>query len=99
MQIYGIDLASQKFDVSFRDSEGKLRNMVVKNSRAGIEKFLDRLPSDCRLVAEHTGTYGDLLLKLACIRGIRISYVSGYEIKHSMGLVRGKSDPIDASAD
>ncbi len=71
--------------------------MVVRNSRAGIGKFLDRLPPDCRLVAEHTGAYGDLLLKPACIRGIRISYVSGYEIKHSMGLVRGKSDPIDAS--
>lgn len=97
MQIYGIDLASQKFDVSFRDSEGKLRNIVVRNIRSGIEKFLDQLPPDCRLVAEHTGAYGDLLLKLACIRGIRVSYVSGYEIKHSMGLVRGKSDPIDAS--
>ncbi len=97
MQIYGIDLASQKFDVSFRDSDGKLRNLVVKNSHIQIEKFLDRLPDDCRLVAEYTGVYGDLLLKLACIRGIRISYVSGYEIKHCMGLVRGKSDPIDAS--
>ncbi len=97
MQIYGIDLASQKFDVSFRDSEGKIRNIVVKNTRSQIEKFLDKVPEGSRLVAEHTGVYGDMLLKLACVRNIPVSYVSGYEIKHSMGLVRGKSDPVDAA--
>lgn len=97
MQIYGIDLASEKFDVSFVDSKGQVRHLVVKNTRSQIEKFLDKLPDDCRLVAEHTGVYGDMLLKLAGIRNISVSYVSGYEIKHSMGLVRGKSDPVDAS--
>lgn len=97
MQIYGIDLASEKFDVSYTDSEGKAKHIVVRNTRPQIEKFLDRLPGDCRLVAEHTGVYGDLLLKLADIRGIPVSYVSGYEIRHSMGLVRGKSDPADAA--
>lgn len=97
MQIYGIDLASEKFDVSFVDSKEQTRNIVVKNTRPQIEKFLDKLPGDCRLVAEHTGVYGDMLLKLADIRGIAVSYVSGYEIKHSLGLIRGKSDPVDAS--
>ena len=97
MQIYGIDLASEKFDVSFIDSNGQARHLVVKNTRPQIEKFLDKLPDGCRLVAEHTGVYGDLLLMLADIRSIPVSYVSGYEIKHSMGLIRGKSDPVDAS--
>ncbi|MDE5655463.1 MAG: IS110 family transposase [Muribaculaceae bacterium] len=97
MQIYGIDLASEKFDVSFVDSKEQTRHIVVKNTRPQIEKFLDTLPGDCRLVAEHTGVYGDMLLKLADIRGIAVSYVSGYEIKHSLGLIRGKSDPVDAS--
>lgn len=97
MQIYGIDLASEKFDVSFVDSKEQTRHIVVKNTRSQIEKFLDKLPDDCRLVAEHTGVYGDMLLKLADIRGIAVSYVSGYEIKHSLGLIRGKSDPVDAS--
>ena len=97
MQIYGIDLASEKFDVSFTDTEGRIRHLVVKNTRPQIEKFLDKLPDGCRLVAEHTGVYGDLLLKLADIRNIPVSYVPGYEIKHSMGLTRGKSDPVDAA--
>ncbi len=97
MRIYGIDLASEKFDVSYLDSEGKIRSIVVRNTRPQIEKFLDKLPQDSRLVAEHTGVYGDLLLKLADIRDIPVSYVPGYEIKHSMGLTRGKSDPADAA--
>ena len=67
MQIYGIDLASEKFDVSFVDSNGQARHLVVKNTRSQIEKFLDKLPEDCRLVAEHTGVYGDTLLKMADI--------------------------------
>ena len=96
MQIYGIDLASEKFDVSFL-VDGKEKHIVVKNSFAQIEKFLDKLPDDARLVAEHTGVYGDLLLYLAHSRGIAVSYVPGYEVKHSMGLVRGKSDPMDCS--
>lgn len=97
MQIYGIDLASEKFDVSFIDKNGVARHIVVKNARPQIERFLDKLPDDCRIVAEHTGVYGDLLLKLADIRNIPVSYVSGYEIKHSIGLSRGKSDPMDAA--
>lgn len=96
MQIYGIDLASEKFDVSFIDCHGRTCHMVVKNTATQIQKFLDKLSGDCRLVAEHTGVYGDLLLKLADARGIAVSYVSGYEIKHTMGLTRGKSDSLDA---
>ena len=68
MQIYGIDLASEKFDVSYSDADGNARHTVVRNNRTQIEKFLSQLPSDCRLVAEHTGVYGDLLLKLADIK-------------------------------
>lgn len=97
MQIYGIDLASEKFDVSFVDENGKERHIIVKNTFAQIEKFLDKLPSDAHIVAEHTGVYGDLLLYLADSRDIAVSYVQAYAIKHSMGLVRGKSDPLDCA--
>lgn len=97
VQIYGIDLASEKFDVSFVDQNGMTRHKVVKNVRTQIEKFLDGLPQEAWIVAEHTGVYGDLLLMLADMRGIQISYMPGYEIRHSMGLVRGKSDSVDAA--
>ena len=96
-QIYGIDLASEKFDVSFIGNDGLPKHRVVKNVKAQIEKFLDSVPDGARLIAEHTGVYGDMLLMLADIRGISVSFVSGYEIRHSMGLIRGKSDPVDAA--
>ena len=60
MQIYGIDLAKEKFDVSFFDlTSKKVSNQpapqVVTNNLKGIGKFLKGLPSDAVLVAEHTG--------------------------------------------
>lgn len=97
MQIYGIDLASEKFDVSFLDANGNAKHIVVKNTVSQIEKFLDKLPPDACIVAEHTGVYGDLLLYLADTAGIAVCYVQAYAIKHSMGLVRGKSDPLDCA--
>ena len=68
MQIYGIDLAKEKFDVSFCDlTSKKISNQpshkVVKNYFKNIGRFLETLPSYALLVAEHTGVYGDTLLK------------------------------------
>ena len=68
MQIYGINLAKEKFDVSFFDlTSKKVSNQpshkVVKNNFKSIGRFLEILPSDAVLVAEHTGVYGDTLLK------------------------------------
>ena len=71
MQIYGINLAKEKFDVSFCDlTSKKVSNQpshkVVKNNFKSIGRFLEILPSDAVLVTEHTGVYGDTLLK-CCI--------------------------------
>lgn len=68
MQIYGINLAKEKFDVSFFDlTSKKISNQpshkVVKNNFKSIGRFLETLPSDAVLVVEHTGVYGDTLLK------------------------------------
>lgn len=90
-------MASEKFDVNYLDEKGKICHKIFKNTRAQIEKFLGSLPADAWIVAEHTGVYGDLLLYLACTRGVRISYVSGFVIKHSSGMTKGKSDSADAA--
>jgi len=96
MQVYGIDLSMEKFDVNFIDLNGKEKNLQVKNKLASISKFLERLSYDDVLVAEHTGAYGDMLVFLSNQFKINIALVPGYTIKHSMGFVKGKSDPIDA---
>lgn len=95
MEVYGIDLSKEKFDVSFLDA-GKEKKKIVRNNFKGICNFLKQVEVDCILVAEHTGSYGDLLVHLCYHYGIKIALVSGYSIKHSLGLQRGKSDSKDA---
>lgn len=95
-QIYGIDLSKEKFDVSFIDSQGTEQWKVIKNTYNGICKFLSCIPKDAIIVAEHTGVYGDLLVYLANHSNIFISLATGYNIKHSLGLQKGKNDKIDA---
>lgn len=96
MQVYGIDLSMGKFDVNFVEAKGKEKNKKVKNSLVSISRFLSSVPGGGILCAEHTGVYGDLLVYLCNQLGVPIALVPGYTVKHSLGLVKGKSDPVDA---
>jgi transposase len=96
MQVYGIDLSKEKFDVSFIDAKGKEKKQKVKNAVAPISRFLSSVSEDGILCAEHTGVYGDLLVYLCNQMNVPIALVPGYTIKHSLGLVKGKSDPLDS---
>ena len=65
MQIYGIDLAKEKFDVSFfnptvKNCSGTAEHKVIRNTDKGIQKFHSSLPADAVLVAER-GRYVILL--------------------------------------
>ena len=95
-QIYGIDLSKEKFDVNFLDSGNKAKSIVVTNNLKGIADFMETLPKDAILCVEHTGVYGELLTFVSCCMNIPISQSSGYEIKHSLGLQKGKTDKVDA---
>lgn len=97
VQIYGIDLASEKFDVNFINEDGKVCHKIIKNDIGHIERFVTSLPTDAWLVAEYTGVYGDMLLFVARQHKVSITYIPGYEIKHSSGLTKGKSDKADAT--
>ena len=96
MQVYGIDLSMEKFDVNFIDAKGKEKNREVKNGVVSISRFLSSVPEEGILCAEHTGAYGDLLVSLCNQANIPIALVPGYSMKHSLGLVKGKSDPLDS---
>jgi transposase len=96
MQVYGIDLSMEKFDVNFIDARGKEKNKEVKNGVVSISRFLSSVPEGGILCAEHTGAYGNLLVSLCNQANIPIALVPGYTIKYSFGLVKGKSDPLDS---
>lgn len=96
MQVYGIDLSKDKFDVNFLDATGKEKKKTVNNGLTAISKFLSTVPAGSVLCAENTGPYGDLLVFVCNQLNIAIALVPGYTVKHSQGLVKGKSDEVDA---
>jgi hypothetical protein len=51
MQVYGIDLSMDKFNVNFIDQKGMERSKEVKNKLSAISRFIDCLPSESLLVA------------------------------------------------
>ncbi len=95
--IYGIDLSQKKFDVSFRKEGNILDHKIIKNNLNGIVSFLEGLPCGALLCAEYTGVYGELLLFLCNCLNVPIALAGGYEIRHSLGLQKGKTDKVDAS--
>jgi len=95
-RIYGIDLSQKKFDVSFIGESNKNVHRVIKNNLNGIVRFLEELPVDALLCAEHTGVYGELLVFLCGCLKVPIALATGYQIRHSLGLLKGKSDKIDS---
>jgi transposase len=95
-QIYGIDLSKKKLDVGFIDKNGNKHDKTIDNNLSKITRFLKQLPANSALCAEYTGTPGNLLRFLAHVNSIPIIMVTGYEVKHSLGLQKGKSDKADA---
>ena len=95
-RIYGIDLSKEKFDVNFINLKGIMQHQIISNTFKGICSFFETLPSKVTIVAEHTGVYGELLVFLANQIDIKICLHSGYSIRHSLGLIKGKSDKLDS---
>ena len=53
-------------------------------------------PSEMIICAEHTGVYTNPLIAFADKKGLALSLNSPLDIKHSMGIARGKNDAVDA---
>ncbi len=73
MQVYGIDLSMEKFDVNDIDLNGRERKKEVKNRLGDISKFLATVSPDAVLCAEVTGTYSDMLVFQSNQAGINIA--------------------------
>ena len=98
----GIDISKDVFDCCLIDSDNIQleKNIQFSNSEDGINDFVEHLktfkgykPWVC---LEHTGHYGTLLTYTLSEKKIIFSMVNPLEVKHSAGLSRGKTDPVDA---
>jgi len=97
----GIDISKDTLDVAVQEKPGgkPVDAFVVENSLDGIQKMVKRvkkLNHEAWYCFEHTGNYGYLLCHQLSAIEQKYSVVPGIEISRSQGLVRGKTDAVDA---
>lgn len=100
----GVDVSKNELDFSLRCGKDSLFHKEISNTPQTIKQFFKELNSvhDFKLeqtlvCLEHTGIYSNHLLALLVKMKANIWLESAIKIKRSMGLVRGKSDKIDAA--
>lgn len=93
--VIGIDVSKLKIDVfEFKNS----KRHSFSNDAKGFALFHKWLPDEVYFVCfENTGYYSLALAVFLQQNNISFSMVSPLQIKRSLGLVRGKSDIIDAA--
>lgn len=100
----GIDISKKTLDVCLYDSGNFLPEnyCCIKNDLSGFKSLVKWFKSnsvDIKSVVvclEHTGVYGLDISFFLEENGISYVMVSGYAIKHSLGLIRGKNDKVDS---
>lgn len=102
--ISGIDISKKTFDIAagMNKADSTLSQSVFSNSLKGFGKLDDWIDSqgisysDCLFCMENTGIYHRLLVSYLKSKGAFVWVESGVEIKWSLGIQRGKTDPEDA---
>jgi transposase len=99
-EIVGIDISKETFDANI---ESKNVSAIFENAARGFKGYMkwlrENLGKDLEgvlTVMEHTGIYSYQLEQYLHIQKIAFAKASGLVIKRSSGIVRGKSDKIDA---
>lgn len=101
MKLYhvGADLSKKTIDVLVHQLKAFLK---VDNNISGFKELVNWFHqhgihlSEVMIVMEHTGLYSYQLEQFLHQKGIAFTKVSALAIKRSLGLVRGKSDKMDA---
>jgi len=93
--IIGIDVSSATLDICVTNSDEQ-HSLVIDNDVKTINKFFSAY-KECLIIGmENTGRYNWALYEALKESVHKIFVISPLHLKKSMGLVRGKSDKIDA---
>ena len=93
--IVGIDVSSATLDICVINGQGQ-QSFTIKNEVKAISKFFKAYSDPLIIGMENTGRYNWLLYEVLKESVHRVFVISPVHLKKSMGLVRGKSDKIDA---
>src|SRR5215467_2302176 len=95
--IIGIDVSKQTLDIYLKPSNVHFK---LSNDAAGFKNFKRKMKSlvseNVLILMEHTGYYSLRLEKFLALNGVSFCKIPALEIKRSLGVMRGKSDKIDA---
>jgi transposase len=98
--IIGADLAKKSIDLYCHLLKTHIQ---IENSEKGFNQMMQWLrrqqidPSEIMIVMEHTGLYSFCLENFLHHNQVRFVKINALAIKRSIGLVRGKTDQIDAA--
>ncbi|NCD67823.1 transposase [Mucilaginibacter agri] len=99
----GIDISKHKLDVVLLCNNILISSYVMPNELREISSFIKKLKATSGVTIkntvfgmEHTGIYSQHLLTVLTKIGANIVIDSAYHIKQSLGLVRDKTDFLDA---
>ena len=102
--ILGIDVSKESIDACLiRQLDGQLFERKFHNNVSGfrhLKAWCKQMQCECDqqtlCCMEHTGLYTRLLVHYLLSRSVAVWLESSLQIKRSQGLIRGKSDKIDA---
>jgi Transposase and inactivated derivatives len=94
-QIIGVDVSKLTLDLCIKPAGTTLQ---VSNDLAGFKLLKKNIinTNQALIVMEHTGPYSCRLEKFLHTHGIGFCKIPALQIKRSLGVVRGKSDKLDA---
>jgi len=103
-EFVGIDISKDYIDCALlnADRPGSFKDKKFKNELEGFEDMQQWLIKNkidlnsCLFCMEHTGTYGLVLFAWLSQQELDFCVEPGLRIKHSLGMVRGKDDKVDA---
>jgi transposase len=96
----GIDVSKEKLDIVSIQQQGEKQGYEeIENSPAGIKRWLCMLKKSIAgtlFCLEPTGHYSNLVVALLLENKARVWVANPSDIRHSIGMQRGKNDKIDA---
>lgn len=98
----GIDVSKATLDIALMNADGQiLREEVIKNNATALKRWLRGLSkqyckSEILFCLEPTGHYSYVPVSVIHQAGGQVWLANAADIRHSIGVQRGKSDAVDA---
>lgn len=98
-QFIGADLSKKTIDLAIHSTQ---QHVQIANTQSGFKHLLSWIrsrriePREVHIIMEHTGLYSYCFEAFLSAKGIVFTKVPALAVKRSMGIIRGKTDKIDA---